>query len=458
MPITSDGSGKITYSEPQNKQRTDATHTFVDDEFAICDAANVLKQVKFTVNPTTAAKGTLTLQCDVGADATVQLSSLMPTSSFATMQPITGTTPTASTPTDTLTFTSSDNTIAIVGNSSTKTLDFKTNVSNTYVDVAGDTMTGALGIAVGSVSAPGLFGAGDTNTGVWFPAADTMELATAGAAAVRINATRQVTIGTPAAAISANTALHIKNLSDSDSDYGGLVLESLGSGSSRIWNIRGASSGNLAIRNNLQGEFALQSSNNGQHTILGSTPGSTNSRASVGSSDSNTTVTDWSTSGGIKAGINFKNVNSTNNNMCGVAFLNNGNGNTSSIVGVHENHNADGSATGHLEFIVNNAGTRASALKINANGQVVHNVVGAGISIKEGSNAKMGQAVLVGGTVTVSTTAVTANSRIFLTIAVAGGVLGILSVGTLTAATSFVINSSSASDTSTVNWLIFEPS
>jgi hypothetical protein len=83
---------------------------------------------------------------------------------------------------------------------------------------------------------------------------------------------------------------------------------------------------------------------------------------------------------------------------------------------------------------------------------------GRGIKIKEGSNARMGQATLVGGTVTVSNTSVTANSRIFLTCAVVGGTQGMLSVGTLTASTSFVINSSNGADTSTVNWFIMEPS
>lgn len=82
---------------------------------------------------------------------------------------------------------------------------------------------------------------------------------------------------------------------------------------------------------------------------------------------------------------------------------------------------------------------------------------GKGLFVKEGANAKMGQAVLVGGTVTVNTTAVTANSRIQLTHAVVGGTIGIVSVGTITAATSFVINSSNPLDTSTINWFIIEP-
>lgn len=72
-------------------------------------------------------------------------------------------------------------------------------------------------------------------------------------------------------------------------------------------------------------------------------------------------------------------------------------------------------------------------------------------------NQPMGTAVLVAGTVTVTHSTVTANSRIIIWRQVAGGTLGNLSVGTITAATSFVINSDNAADTSTVGYLIVEP-
>lgn len=72
-------------------------------------------------------------------------------------------------------------------------------------------------------------------------------------------------------------------------------------------------------------------------------------------------------------------------------------------------------------------------------------------------NQPMGTAVLVAGTVTPLHTTVTASSRIFLSRLVAGGTLGNLSVGAITAGTSFVINSDNAADTSTVAYLILEP-
>lgn len=72
-----------------------------------------------------------------------------------------------------------------------------------------------------------------------------------------------------------------------------------------------------------------------------------------------------------------------------------------------------------------------------------------------GANS-FGSVALVGGTATVATTAVTANSLIFLTsqalgtVAVASG----LAVTAKTPATSFVITASQVTDTSTIAWLI----
>lgn len=76
--------------------------------------------------------------------------------------------------------------------------------------------------------------------------------------------------------------------------------------------------------------------------------------------------------------------------------------------------------------------------------------------VKEGTNAAMGTVALVLGVATVSTTAVTANSRIFLTSQADGGTVGFLRVTAKTAATSFVITSSNLLDTSTVAWVIIE--
>ncbi|HQK38540.1 MAG TPA: hypothetical protein PLO52_00320 [Flavobacterium alvei] len=91
-------------------------------------------------------------------------------------------------------------------------------------------------------------------------------------------------------------------------------------------------------------------------------------------------------------------------------------------------------------------------------GDVKLNDAGNGLYIKEGTNATMGVATLVAGTVTVNTTKVTANSRIFLT--VNGGTLtnvGAQYVSARTAGTSFTITSLNVLDTSQTAWMIVEP-
>lgn len=81
---------------------------------------------------------------------------------------------------------------------------------------------------------------------------------------------------------------------------------------------------------------------------------------------------------------------------------------------------------------------------------------GNGLYVKEGANATMGRAVLVAGTVTVSTTKVTTTCEIFLQHRIKSGTVGVVTVGTVSAGTSFVINSEIVTDTSTISWLIVE--
>lgn len=77
------------------------------------------------------------------------------------------------------------------------------------------------------------------------------------------------------------------------------------------------------------------------------------------------------------------------------------------------------------------------------------------LSIASGTNQRAGNATLVGGTVTVSNTTVTANTVVILTRKTAGGTLGNLTY-TLSAGTSFTINSDSGTDTSVVSYMLIE--
>jgi hypothetical protein len=64
--------------------------------------------------------------------------------------------------------------------------------TGTFVDVNGDTMTGALGIIAGSAAAPGVFFSGDTNTGIYSPGADQVAVSTGGTGRLFIDASGRV--------------------------------------------------------------------------------------------------------------------------------------------------------------------------------------------------------------------------------------------------------------------------
>lgn len=61
---------------------------------------------------------------------------------------------------------------------------------------AGGTMTGALAVAAGTVSAPGVAASGDSNTGIFFPAADTIAFSEGGVEAMRLDSSGRMALGT----------------------------------------------------------------------------------------------------------------------------------------------------------------------------------------------------------------------------------------------------------------------
>lgn len=76
--------------------------------------------------------------------------------------------------------------------------------------------------------------------------------------------------------------------------------------------------------------------------------------------------------------------------------------------------------------------------------------------VNSGAGAAIGNATLVGGTVDVANTAVTANSYIVLTRKTIGGTAGNLTY-VLDAGVKFTITSSSGTDTSVVTWVLVQP-
>jgi len=79
-----------------------------------------------------------------------------------------------------------------------------------FLALSGGTMTGQVAFAAGSVSAPGISASGDTNTGIFFPAADTIAFAEGGVEALRLNSSGQVvttagTVSLPAITTTSDT-------------------------------------------------------------------------------------------------------------------------------------------------------------------------------------------------------------------------------------------------------------
>lgn len=127
--------------------------------------------------------------------------------------------------------------------------------------------------------------------------------------------------------------------------------------------------------------------------------------------------------------------------------------NSTSAKGVYQ---SGSSTTNNFVGATGFGATTVPTDKVEITGNLALLTAGNKIKIATGSNASAGQSgAMTAGSITINTTAVTSNSLIFLTHASVGGTQGTLSVGTITAGTSFVINSSSALDTSTVNyWII----
>lgn len=80
------------------------------------------------------------------------------------------------------------------GQSSAWYTDIAARLGYTPVNKAGDTMLGALVLTAGTALLPALAATGDLNTGVWFPAADTVAISTAGAERFRIGSDGTVTV------------------------------------------------------------------------------------------------------------------------------------------------------------------------------------------------------------------------------------------------------------------------
>jgi len=76
---------------------------------------------------------------------------------------------------------------------------------------AGGTMTGSINMVVGSEASPSIRFAGDTNTGIWSPAADTLAISAGGSERMRMLSDGTLCIGETSAGLSLDTQLFVRN-------------------------------------------------------------------------------------------------------------------------------------------------------------------------------------------------------------------------------------------------------
>lgn len=103
---------------------------------------------------------------------------------------------------------------------------------------------------------------------------------------------------------------------------------------------------------------------------------------------------------------------------------------------------------------------------IASNGNIQATTIGTGLVLAEGANARIGTATLVGGTIAVANTSVTANTRVYICRTSAGAVPGALGslIVTKNAGVGFTIDAISpadgtsavATDVSVVDWILVE--
>ena len=134
------------------------------------------------------------------------------------------------------------------------------------------------------------------------------------------------------------------------------------------------------------------------------------------------------------------------------------NGTHITMFGADPSHDADVELVFGRTLTIQRAGSTGGSVQfIGTSLQIL--TVGEGLDIGEGADARSGLATLVGGTVTVNTTAVTGSSRIQLTAQNLGTIVvpAALGISTRTGGASFTILSADPTDTSDVAWLIINP-
>jgi hypothetical protein len=279
--------------------------------------------------------------------------------------------------------------------------------------------SGVTTVQAGTVSAPAITTTGDTNTGIFFPAADTIAFAEGGAEAMRIDSSGNVLVGATTA-ISNEKVLIQKDINDNNNV--GLLVKNASSGTSagatiNLGNdvnngpaIKLASSTNttfgnsaFVLYNNLASPMTFWTNNaermridsSGNVGIGTSSPAVT---LSVVSSDqvvgnfAHSSISTVDNNGG--AVLRIQNTSNTNGNMESLLFANSNASGTSGIFGYNTNQSTN---EGFMTFGTrNSSGTFAERARITSGGDFfIGGTYGAGLQVfynnTDGVNSRSGQ-------------------------------------------------------------------
>jgi parallel beta-helix repeat protein len=319
---------------------------------------------------------------------------------------------------------------------------------NLTIDAKGSGSVIINGTATGIVALP----AGSTIGGSSVLTANVTS-STANALSVGPNGTTNPSFNVDASTASAATGLNIKSAAAS----GGVALSVLSSGTNESLKIDAKGSGAITINGVSTTSTTVTIGNstanggmnvNGTTTVQGGLLVVKRSQANAFVVGPNgTTNPSFSVNSGATSAATGLNVTSAAAGG-GVAIA-------AISSGATENVTLD--ALGSGTFKINATATGAITLgqSTTVNGNLTLGTAGNKLVITTGSNASAGTGTLSGGAVTIATTAVTANSLIFLTNTNPSSTnVGVLQVSAKTAGTSFVVSSTNAADASTFNWLI----
>lgn len=165
---------------------------------------------------------------------------------------------------------------------------------------------------------------------------------------------------------------------------------------------------------------------------------------------------------GVHGNATINKNSATNIGVYGVGL--NGGSSPVQIGGFFGLMNADPTFTS-AALMCDNGSQSSSIFVARDNGTAVFTIADGGgvtmgvakpLTITTGTNQRAGNATLVGGTVTVSNTTVTANTIVMLTRKTSGGTIGTAITYTVSAATSFTISSDNILDTSVFSYFLIE--